>query len=181
MQHITLAALLSVQIASVLAAPAAQGPVLKARQDDGTLVYENPDGGWSIITYGDGRLNYGSLVPSSTLDTIDSECAQTACQPNEALQVGTLQVNSDRPSDVTINIDVEGSFNNEGERGSKSELLALAKLAFEEVYNVGVAERRQGVGYITNECPAWQTNGCPSKSAYSRRDCSFPADGNRLH
>ena len=64
---------------------------------------------------------------------------------------------------MSYTISVEGSFALAGERGDKAQLLELAKLGFQEVYNAGVATRREGVIYIINECPAWQTNGCPGK------------------
>jgi hypothetical protein len=151
--------LLSMQTASVLAAPVTS--VLAARQNANLI---GPvDGGYAIVEYGDGRLNYGARVPSSALDVIRDECGETSCNPAGGLGFSTLVVNSDRGHDASYTVNVEGTFNLPGERGSKAQLLDLAKMAFQEVYNARVATRREGVMYITGECPASRTHGCFSK------------------
>jgi hypothetical protein len=157
-------ALLAMQAATVLAAPFAGGKSLTARQDDDDVIWTNQEGGFATVEYGDGKLNYGARVPSTILDVLRDECGQTSCNPSGGYGFSSLVVNSDRPNDASYTISVEGSFATDGERGSKAQLLELAKLGFEEVYNVGVAERRQGVIYIINECPAHQTV-CPGKSS----------------
>jgi hypothetical protein len=154
--------LLSMQAASVLAAPVTEeNSALSARQN--TNLYESEDG-YAIVEYGDGSLNYGARVPSTVLDVIRDECGETACNPSGGLGFSTLVVNSDRGNDVSYTISVEGSFNLDGDRGSKAQLLDLAKMAFEEVYDAGVAKRREGVIYVVNECPPSQVHGCPGKS-----------------
>lgn len=154
-------ALLSLQAATVLAAPVINGNPLFARQQ--TQIYGPVEGGFATVEYGDGKLNYGARVPSTVLDVINDECGQTSCNPSGGFGFSTLVVNSDRGNDVSYTISVEGSFALAGERGDKAQLLELAKLGFQEVYNAGVATRREGVIYVINECPAWQTNGCPGK------------------
>lgn len=153
--------LLSMQAAAVFAAPVADGNSLVAKQK--TQIYGPVEDGFATVEYGDGKLNYGARVPSTILDVISDECGQTSCNPSGGYGFSTLVINSDRASDVSYTISVEGSFALDGQRGSKSQLLELAKLGFEEVYNAGVAKRRQGVIYITGECPPNQTNGCPGK------------------
>lgn len=154
--------LLSMQAAGVLAVPVSEGnSVLSARQN--TNLYESEDGGFAIVEYGDGKLNYGGRLPSSVLDLIRDECGETACNPSGGLGFSTLVVNSNRANDVDYTVSVEGSFNLEGQRGSKTQLLDLAKMAFQEVYNSGVAKLEEDVLYITGECPPNQTNGCPGK------------------
>jgi len=156
-------ALLSMlQAATVLAAPVADGKALSARQEGQTYLYGPVNDGFATVEYGDGKLNYGHRVPSSILDVIRDDCGQTSCNPAGSYGFSALVINSDRANDVSYTISVEGSFALEGERGSKTQLLELAKMGFEEVYSAGVAKRRQGVIYITNECPAHQTV-CPGK------------------
>jgi hypothetical protein len=159
----TIATLLfSMQAAHVLAAPVIErNPILSARQNANLI---GPvDGGYAVVEYGNGRLNYGARVPSTILDVIRDECGDTGCNPAGGLGFSTLVVNSDRGNDQSYTINVEGTFNLEGERGSKAQLLDLAKMAFQEVYNAGVATRRQGVIYITGECPPSRTHGCFSE------------------
>jgi hypothetical protein len=154
--------LISMQAASVLAAPVIEGnSVLSARQN--TKLYDNADG-YAIVEYGDGSLNYGARLPSTVLDIIRDECGETACNPSGGLGFSTIVVNSDRANDVSYTVSVEGTFNLDGDRGSKAQLLDLAKMAFQEVYNAGVAKLRENVIYVTGECPPNQTNGCPGKS-----------------
>ena len=132
---------------------------IKIELTKGQLKFVGP----ATVEYGDGKLNYGARVPSTVLDVINDECGQTSCNPSGGFGFSTLVVNSDRGNDVSYTISVEGSFALAGERGDKAQLLELAKLGFQEVYNAGVATRREGVIYVINECPAWQTNGCPGK------------------
>nr|CEG04644.1 unnamed protein product [Fusarium clavum] len=154
--------LLTIQAAGVLAVPVSEGnSVLSARQN--TNLYESEDGGFAIVEYGDGKLNYGGRLPSSVLDLIRDECGETACNPSGGLGFSTLVVNSNRANDVDYTVSVEGSFNLEGQRGSKTQLLDLAKMAFQEVYNSGVAKLEEDVLYVTGECPPNQTNGCPGQ------------------
>ncbi|KAJ4004788.1 hypothetical protein NW752_009545 [Fusarium irregulare] len=156
--------LLSMQAASVLAVPVSEGnSVLSARQN--TDLYKSEDGGFAIVEYGDGKLNYGGRLPSSVLDLIRDECGETACNPSGGLGFTTVVVNSDRGNDVDYTVSVEGSFNLEGQRGSKSQLLDLAKMAFQEVFNAGVAKLQEDVKYITGECPPSQVHGCPGQSS----------------
>jgi len=156
-------ALIAMQAATVLAAPFAAGNALVARQSDSTI-YTNPNGdGVSSIEFADSKLNYGARVPSTILDIIRDECLETGCSPTGDYGFTSRVVNSDRASDVSYTITVEGTFASPGKRGDKGQLLELAKLAFEAAYNNGAATRRQGVIYITGECPAWQTNGCPGQ------------------
>jgi hypothetical protein len=154
-------ALLSVQAAAVLAAPFADKNALVARQG-GVKIYENADG-FATVEYGDGRLNYGDRLPSSVLDIIKDECAELSCSPSGGFGFTARVINSDRPNDVSYTVSVEGSFAAAGERANKEQLLELAKMAFQEVYNSGVATLREDVKYITGECPAWATNGCAGK------------------
>jgi hypothetical protein len=153
--------LLALQAATVLAAPVSDGNSLVVRQGGNYL--HGPIDGDATVEYGDGKLNYGARVPSTILDIIRDECLETACNPSGGYGFSTLVVNADRPTDRSYTINVDGTFANPGEKGDKAQLLQLAKMAFEEVYNAGVATRRQGVIYITGECPAWQTNGCPGR------------------
>lgn len=156
------ATLLSIQAAAVLAAPVADKSPLSARQG-GTIIWEPEEegSGFATVEYGDGMLNYGARVPSTILDIIRDECGQTSCNPSGGFGFSTRVVNSDRASDRSYTISVQGSFALEGQ-GSKEQLLELAKMGFEEVYNAGVAKRHEGVHYIVNECPAHQTI-CPGK------------------
>jgi hypothetical protein len=160
-------ALVAMQAATVLAAPVAGGKSLVARQDN-FIWNENPDG-WATVEYGDGKLNYGARVPSTILDVIRDECPETACSPTGDYGFSTRVVNANREADVSYTIKVEGSFAKAGQRGDKAQLLQLAKLAFETVYNNDIAIRRQGVMYITGECPPWQTEGCPGKCRATSR------------
>ncbi|KAF4989076.1 hypothetical protein FGRMN_9361 [Fusarium graminum] len=161
MKVIIATSLLAMQAASVLAAPVIDGKsMLSARQN--TDLYKNEDG-YAIVEYGDGSLNYGSRLPSTVLDLIRDECGETACNPSGGLGFSALVVNSDRGNDVSYTVSVEGTFNLDGDRGSKAQLLDLAKMAFQEVYNSGVAKLREDVIYVTGECPPNQTNGCPGQ------------------
>jgi hypothetical protein len=159
-------ALIAMQAATVLAAPFQGGSSLVARQEeeDNSIWKEKPGAnGWATVEYGDGKLNYGARVPSTILDVIRDECPESACNPAGDYGFSTRVVNANRESDVSYTIKVEGSFAKAGERGDKAQLLQLAKMAYETVYNNDIAIRRQGVMYITGECPAWQTEGCPGK------------------
>jgi hypothetical protein len=171
-------ALLAMEAATVLAAPFTERNSLFARQGGNYL--HGPVDGDSTIEYGDSKLNYGARVPSTILDIIRDECLDTACNPGGDYGFSTLVINADRASDVSYSINIEGSFANPGERGDKTQLLQLAKLAFEEVYNAGVATRRQGVIYITGECPAWQTNGCPGSYSQDLNDPFISRDANAM-
>ena len=117
-------ALLSLQAATVLAAPVINGNPLFARQQ--TQIYGPVEGGFATVEYGDGKLNYGARVPSTVLDVINDECGQTSCNPSGGFGFSTLVVNSDRGNDVSYTISVEGSFALAGERGDKAQLLELA-------------------------------------------------------
>jgi hypothetical protein len=154
--------LLALHAASVLAAPAIESnSALVARQN--LKLYENPDGGWVVVEYGDGRLNYGERLPSSILDIINEQCGEASCNPSGGYGFTALVVDGSRAGDRSYTVSVQGAFNPNGLRGTKAQLLELAKMAFQEVYNVGVATFRPDVFYVTNECPPNQVNGCPGK------------------
>jgi hypothetical protein len=161
MKVIAPTALLSMQVAAVLAAPLADKNALVARQGS-TKIYENADG-FAEVEYGDGKLNYGARVPSTVLDIIKDECGELSCNPSGGFGFSTRVITSGFEDDKSYTVSVEGSFNSAGERGNKEQLLELAKLAFQEVYNSGIATLREDVKYVTGGCPASQTNGCASK------------------
>lgn len=136
-------------------------PVLEARADE--QIWEAEDGVGNVqISIGDGDIRFGHLVPSSTLDKIDEQCTETGCKPNADIGVDALFVNDRYGSEATITMQVEGSFNAGGDRGSKAQLLDLAKKAMQDVYDAGVAKREQGVIYQSEHCPAFNTL-CESK------------------
>ena len=151
MKSFTAFAVLSAGVTQVFGAP-----VLDAREDGEELIWENSDGvGNTQISIGDGKMNFGHLVPSSTLDQIDEHCTATGCKPDEDLSVTALFVNSNYGSEADITMQVEGSFNAGSDRGSKSQLLELAKIAMEKLYEDGIAEREQGVIYQDEVCPGF--------------------------
>jgi hypothetical protein len=121
---IATSSLLAMQAASVLAAPVIEGKsVLSARA---TTLYEG-EGGYATVEYGDGLLNYGARDPATILDIIRDECLETACDPSGGLGFTSLVINADTPNDVSYTVSVQGSFNPDGERGSKAQLLDLAR------------------------------------------------------
>ncbi|KAL2204135.1 hypothetical protein CC79DRAFT_1336780 [Sarocladium strictum] len=157
----TLAAL-ALQVGTVLGAPA----TLMAREDD--YIYGPFVGEDTKIAYGDSHFKFGDRVPSSFLDAIADGCSSLGCDPGQTFEISVLQINgASAGSDVSITMTVDGEFNGVGsgeqDPGSKAHLLALAKLAFQEVYNTGVATVEQGVPYKKDPCPPSQVHGCAGK------------------
>lgn len=173
--------LLANQVVQVLSAPVTPvASVLSARadsetcsqegynKDEHTFTWNNCDDdgnktGDVQITVGDGKMEFGHLVPSSTLDVIQEGCGkQTSCKPDQVFVHTAWLVNSDLGSEGKIEMRVDGTWNLEGQKGSLSQLLELAKIGMENLYEQGAAERRQGVFYAKQEdqCPAWSTRGC---------------------
>lgn len=156
----TLAAL-ALQVGTVLGVPAS----LMARQDD--FIYGPIEGEDTKMAYGDNNFNFGDRVPSSFLDAIAEGCSSLGCDPGQTFDITVLQINgASVGSDVTITMTVDAEFNgvsDEQRPGSKAHLLALAKLAFQEVYNTGVATVETGVPYRKNPCPPSQVHGCAGK------------------
>ena len=163
MKSSTILSVLALGAAQVVAAPVQDAPALVPRQGE-DFIWTNEDGnGNSQVSIGDGKMNFGHLVPSSTLEAIDKECTSTGCKPNEDIKVKALIVDSDIGTEHDITLQVEGSFNAAGDRGSKRQLLDLAKQALEKLYDNGIAERKEGVIYKEKSCPAFNPM-CPSKS-----------------
>lgn len=183
MKTSTGAVLLASQISHVFSAPVTPVTnVLVARadaetcsqegynKDDKSFTWNNCDDdgkktGDVQITFGDGKMEYGHLVPSSTLSVIQDECGQqTSCKPDQTFKHTAWIVNSDRGYDYDIEMRVDGTWNLEGQKGSLSQLLELAKKGMENLYEQGAAELTQGVSYVKADdlCPAWQTRGCVS-------------------
>ncbi|KAG9251429.1 uncharacterized protein F5Z01DRAFT_752839 [Emericellopsis atlantica] len=163
MKSSTALALLSTGAARVLAAP-----FLEARQDSNEFIWENEDGvGNAQASIGDGLMSFGNIVPSTTLQQIDEHCTLTGCTPGEELSVPAVVVNSNYGNDVEIKMTVEGSFNAAGDRGSKAQLLDLAKKAMEELFNKGIATWEQDVKYLEDRCPGFQTNCNPDGAKYA--------------
>lgn len=157
----TMKAPVAIGILSMGAAQIFAAPVLDERQDD--FIWSNPDGeGNTQVSIGDGKMRFGHLVPSSTLDLIDEHCTSTGCKPNEDLTATALLVNSDIGTESEISMQVEGSFNAAGDRGSKAQLLDLAKQALQKLYDDGIAEREEGVIYQEKTCPGFHPT-CNSK------------------
>lgn len=151
----------AIGLLSMGAAQVSAIPVQEKRQDD--FIWSNPDGGGNTqVSVGDGKMRFGHLVPSSTLDLIDEHCTSTGCKPNEDLAATALLVNSNIGTESEITMQVEGSFNAAGDRGSKAQLLDLAKQAMEKLYDDGIAEREQGVLYQEKTCPGFNPM-CNSK------------------
>ena len=154
MKTSTAFALLSTGAAQVLAAP-----FLEARQDSNEFIWENEDGvGNAQASIGDGLMSFGNIVPSTCLQQIDEHCTLTGCSPGEELSVPAVVVSSNYGNNVDIKMTVEGSFNAAGDRGSKAQLLDLAKKAMEELFNKGIATWEQDVKYLEDRCPGFQTN-----------------------
>lgn len=155
-------ATLALQVGTVLGAPA----TLLAREAG--FIYGPFDSEDTRMAYGDRHFNFGDRVPSSFLDAIAEGCSSLGCDPGQTFEISVLQINgASVGSDVSITMTVDAEFNgvsDEQRPGSKAHLLALAKLAFQEVYNTGVATVETGVPYRKNPCPPSQVHGCAGQS-----------------
>jgi hypothetical protein len=170
-------AALALQIGTVLGAPASSIiPALSARDDD--YIYGPNEGESARIAYGDSNFRFGHLVPSSTLDVIRDQCSDLGCDAGQTFEHTAFMVNSDVGRDVGITMTVDTEFNgvsSEDRPGSKAHLLALAKAAFEEVYESGAGTREEGVVYTKDPCPPSQVHGCPGKSLIGIRISALEA------
>lgn len=162
------ATILSLLSATAALAMPALNPVSALQVREENEIWKNPDGEGNIaVSVGDGKLTFGHVVPSTTLDKVAEDCTMTACKPNEPYKVETRLVTAEGIMGIMTNVEltVEAQFAPDGEPGDKKMLVDIAKGVMQGLYQNGVAERREGVPYRTEPCQQTPTQGCrPGKS-----------------
>ena len=157
------AALTLFSAVSALTMPAALvEPYSAIEERQGTELWKNDDGGNIQVSVGDGKLNFGHVVPSSTLDLIINECTESACKPNQALEMETRLVTVRQIMGIMtkVELEVEGQFAPDGNPEDRNQLIDIARSVMQKLYDEGVAEREQGVPYRTKPCQQTPQNGC---------------------
>jgi hypothetical protein len=126
-------------------------------------LWKNPDGSGNIaVSVGDGKLDFGHVVPSTTLDKVLNDCTLTSCKPNEPYKVETRLVTAEGIMGIMTNVEltVEAQFAPDGNEGDKKQLVDIAKSIMQGLYQEGIAERREGVPYRTKPCQQTPSQGC---------------------
>ena len=95
---------------------------------DDTDKWENDDGGNTVVTVGDKKINWGEYKPEDALNKIKEHCEPNGCNGQKLLELDTAVKGDSELVGATIKISTDGTFDDDGD-GTLDNLVELAKEA----------------------------------------------------